>query len=324
MGKVKESSDDEYELEQVASHRLRDSRLQYLVAWVGYKTKTWIAAGNAEGASSLVDEYWATVSPENRLPAKLHYSDEPVKSENDVKRRKSARHSSVDLEQEDVAESRPTKGKAQDKAVQERSPSLSVEPASAPKRGRGRPSKADIEAREAALKSSKTVKSKVAPSEPISPPKTTVVGKSSVSSSPKKRGRPPKVNKSLPKTTESHKHNDAAVQRKRGRDSSPAVEPVPGSSKPKLKDTATKDTAPDKKRRKLDDEESWEDRIKEVDSLAKVNGRLVVNVTWENGEQINDISTDVARKRFPLKLLDYYESKIKFVDDDEGGLEDAA
>jgi len=59
------------------------------------------------------------------------------------------------------------------------------------------------------------------------------------------------------------------------------------------------------------DKENWEDLVDTVDTVERMDDGLVIYFTLKNGEQIRD-SAAICRKRFPQKLLSFYESNLKW------------
>ncbi|EAU90049.2 hypothetical protein CC1G_08322 [Coprinopsis cinerea okayama7 len=61
----------------------------------------------------------------------------------------------------------------------------------------------------------------------------------------------------------------------------------------------------------------WEPLVKQIDTVERVDDDLIVYFTLKSGEQVRE-SSKVCRKRFPQKLIDFYERNLrwKMADDD--------
>ncbi|KAI1472226.1 heterochromatin protein one [Daldinia caldariorum] len=63
---------------------------------------------------------------------------------------------------------------------------------------------------------------------------------------------------------------------------------------------------------------SWEDEVESIDACHdEVKGKLVVYLTWKNGNKTQH-DTKVVYKRCPQKMLQYYEQRVKIVRADSG------
>ncbi|KAF9448948.1 hypothetical protein P691DRAFT_775051 [Macrolepiota fuliginosa MF-IS2] len=59
------------------------------------------------------------------------------------------------------------------------------------------------------------------------------------------------------------------------------------------------------------DRESWEDLVDTVDTVERTDEGLIIYFTLRNGDQIRE-KGGICRKRFPQKLLSFYESNLKW------------
>ncbi|KAG0083459.1 hypothetical protein BGZ93_004643 [Podila epicladia] len=56
---------------------------------------------------------------------------------------------------------------------------------------------------------------------------------------------------------------------------------------------------------------SWDEHIREVQTVEKLKDSMVVHVLWKNGRE-TEHKAAIAHQKFPQKLIHFYESHLKF------------
>ncbi|KAF9127594.1 hypothetical protein BGW39_005759 [Mortierella sp. 14UC] len=56
---------------------------------------------------------------------------------------------------------------------------------------------------------------------------------------------------------------------------------------------------------------SWEDKVETIHTVERINGQLLIRLVWKNGRETRH-PIETAHEKFPQKLIQYYESHIKF------------
>ncbi|KAI1411042.1 heterochromatin protein one [Hypoxylon sp. FL1857] len=67
---------------------------------------------------------------------------------------------------------------------------------------------------------------------------------------------------------------------------------------------------------------SWEEDVESIDACHdEISGKLIVYLTWKNGQKTQH-DTQIVYKRCPQKMLQFYERHVKIVMSSDGGVKD--
>jgi len=145
---------------------------------------------------------------------------------------------------------------------------------------------------------------------------------------PKKKPRKsvePSSAKRARKSSVADESEDASTTKKRGRKPTIKIDSGEDEEEPSRNRKVRKAEKPPAKGQKMSEEpqprlhdmakymdrESWEDLVDTVDTVERTDDGLFIYFTLKSGEYIRD-NADVCRKRFPQKLLSFYESNLKW------------
>ncbi|OCH96335.1 hypothetical protein OBBRIDRAFT_787417 [Obba rivulosa] len=139
---------------------------------------------------------------------------------------------------------------------------------------------------------------------------------------PKKRGRPSAASKAARESPESVDEAEESEE-----------EPAPVSKKKKAAAITTGRRSTGKRAAKEDTDNedgiyvsmknyqhmtTWEHIVQQIDTVERTNdGNLMVYFTLKNGKGRAKVSNDEARKKMPMKVLDFYEGHLRWRYDTE-------
>ncbi|OSD04860.1 hypothetical protein PYCCODRAFT_1363355 [Trametes coccinea BRFM310] len=167
-------------------------------------------------------------------------------------------------------------------------------------------------------------KSDVKPKATPKPRKSSVKADSDVESTApaKKRGR---QSKSTPARAASDEEDeeDAAPKQKKPRKSAGGSAAKTNNRRKSNASAADEDGEPYADLRKLKDMASWEHLVERIDTVERTeNGDLFVYFTLKNGKGHAREKSDICKKKMPYKLIDFYESNLRWKPSDEDAMEE--
>ncbi|KAL7280336.1 hypothetical protein ACG7TL_005253 [Trametes sanguinea] len=167
-------------------------------------------------------------------------------------------------------------------------------------------------------------KSDVKPKATPKPRKSSVKADSDVESTApaKKRGR---QSKSTPARAASDEEDeeDAAPKQKKPRKSAGGSAAKTNNRRKSNASAADEDGEPYADLRKLKDMASWEHLVERIDTVERTqDGDLFVYFTLKNGKGHAREKSDICKKKMPYKLIDFYESNLRWKPSDEDAMEE--
>ncbi|KAI0675680.1 hypothetical protein C8Q78DRAFT_1150116 [Trametes maxima] len=132
----------------------------------------------------------------------------------------------------------------------------------------------------------------------------------------KKRGRPPKA--AAPPETDEEEEDEPVPKQKKQRKSTGAAAKSAGRRKSGAdQDDQYADM------RKWKDAPSWEHVVDTIDTVERTEaGDLLVYFTLKNNKGHGREKSDVCKKKMPYKLIDFYESNLRWKPTDENAMEE--
>ncbi|KAI0766673.1 hypothetical protein BD413DRAFT_149764 [Trametes elegans] len=142
----------------------------------------------------------------------------------------------------------------------------------------------------------------------------------------KKRGRPRKSSPVRPASDDEEGGDDAGTrkQKKPRKSTGSAAKPKRGGKAAAADpDAMDEDVSTYADMRKWKDVPSWEHLVQSIDTVERTeSGDLLVYFTLSNGKGHGREKSEVCKKKMPYKLIDFYESNLRWKQIDENAMEE--
>lgn len=297
---VEDDGEDVFEVERVVGHSVDPitKNMRYFIKWKGYtiQDNTW-EPQQAVFAHSLISEYWDRYVKGGGKKSDFEGRD-PLppsrKAISKVPKAGQGKSTGADLLFQEMASSSSTalQGKEQSLSSSITPTTPAIAPTVVPAVTHAIAAPAVVPTPSVAPVSAPTVAPTVTPT---------------TGSSPVHAIAPTVIDTSATKTSTGGKHSSpSATSRttnpiKKARTTSPTPTSLPTK-------TWTSDQDPYKAPLDLP---SWEELVKQVDSVENRDGVLIVHILWYNGRR-SEHTNMVVRKKCPVKLVVFYESMLQF------------
>ncbi|GJJ73771.1 hypothetical protein EMPS_06129 [Entomortierella parvispora] len=302
---MEDEGEDVFEVERVVGHSFNPilKTMRYFIKWKGYTTQdnTW-EPDQAVFAHSLISEYWDRYTKWGGKKSDLEGRDPPPPSRKAVSKVPKAGHSksagSDSFFQELASSNRTVSQGKEQSSTWSVTPSTSTTSTAAPAvvpvvMSAGLPSAAP------------TVAPAIVPTVvPTIAPKVAIpVATPSVAPTVSATG----TTASAIKINMGEKHTGSG-------ESSLSVNPTK-KARTASPNSASKDQVLDQEPYSPPfDLPSWEELVKQIDSVERRDGVLIAHLLWYNGKR-SEHTNMVVRKKCPVKLVEFYESMLHFTEE---------